>query len=143
MASRSMLMSSIRFVLVLLSRAAQEILITRESMDTMNQSVSEIDFVSSKLNAVIAGLKSDGTLIEWFSKSPVPERVKNNYSENLATFLKRPVFNFNEVEDLYHMLARPPTPDHASVDQSSKETLRSLRMMLEKRKKELADVMMR
>lgn len=143
MASRSMLMSSIRYVLVLLCRAVQDIFMTFESMDAMNQLISENDFVSSQLNKVVAGLKSDGTLIEWFSKLSPPERVKNHYSENLATFLKRPVFNSKEVQDLYHMLARPPTPDHTSVDQSSKETLRNLRVLLEKRKRELADALMR
>ena len=143
MASRSMLMSTTRFVLVLLSRAVQDIILTCESIDTQNKSFSENAFVSAKIHAVIAKLKGDGTLMEWFSKLSLPEKVKNHYSDNLASFLKRPVFDSREIQDLYHMLARPPTPDHSSQDQTLKETLRNLRVLQDKRKRELADAITR
>ena len=140
--SRMMFISSMRFALMLITRAFQECLI-RNELFVGPSTISENDFLSAQLQTVVAYLRSDGTLLGWFSKVSVSETVKVQYADTISVFMKRPVFSSKEVQKLYQLLARPPTPAQQYSDQVTKETLWNLKMLQERRKKEINDAIKR
>jgi hypothetical protein len=140
-----MFMTCFGFTLVILGESFHSAMQDAKTFDlSYFKAAEEQSFMASQLTSSVEIARKNGSLLACFAKEvSVPDTIQNAYSEALAGYFSRPAFSSREVQDLYHLLTRPPTPELTSTQQLTEEMLLGLKGLVVRRKKEITDLLVK